>query len=97
MNAVIWIRQGKHRLALANISGAMMIQATIPTALGLFFTPWRFDAALALAAGITASAVIGLYVLLRRNALTAQRLALFAVFYALFALGIVYLWRVGGL
>jgi cation:H+ antiporter len=97
MNAIIWIRQGKHRLALANISGAMMIQATIPTALGLFFTPWRFDAALALAAGITASAVIGLYVLLRRNALTAQRLALFAVFYALFALGIVYLWRVGGL
>src|SRR5258708_27870025 len=36
MNAIIWIRQGKHRLALANISGAMMIQATIPTALGLF-------------------------------------------------------------
>jgi cation:H+ antiporter len=38
MNAVIWVRQGKYRLALANISGAMMIQATIPTALGLFFT-----------------------------------------------------------
>jgi cation:H+ antiporter len=39
MNAVIWVRQGKERLALANISGAMMIQATIPTAFGLFFTP----------------------------------------------------------
>jgi cation:H+ antiporter len=25
MNAVIWVRQGKERLALANISGAMMI------------------------------------------------------------------------
>ncbi len=97
MNAVIWIRQGKHRLALANISGAMMIQATIPTALGLFFTPWRFDGALALAAAITASAMIGLYLLLRRNALSAPRLTLFAGFYALFALGIVYLWRVGRL
>jgi len=97
MNAIIWIRQGKHRLALANISGAMMIQATIPTALGLFFTPWRFDPALALAAAITATAMIGLYVLLRRNALSARRLALFAAFYGLFALGIGYLWRIGKL
>src|SRR5580692_2458930 len=32
MNALIWVRQGKERLALANISGAMMIQATVPTA-----------------------------------------------------------------
>jgi len=95
MNAIIWIRQGKHRLALANISGAMMIQATIPTALGLFFTPWLFDDALALAAAITAVAVIGLFVLLRRNALTAVRLAAFAGFYVLFALGVVLLRRHG--
>eukprot|EP01039_Chlorochromonas_danica_P013524 gene13524-15673_t len=32
MNAIIWVRQGKLKLALANISGAMMIQATVPTA-----------------------------------------------------------------
>ena len=38
MNAIIWLRQGKENLALANISGAMMIQATIPSALGIFFT-----------------------------------------------------------
>lgn len=96
MNAIIWIRQGKHRLALANISGAMLIQATIPTALGLFFTPWLFDGALALAAGITAFAIMGLMILLRRNALTPIRLALFATFYLIFALGVVILWR-GGL
>ena len=35
MNAIIWVRQGKAELALANISGAMMIQATVPTAIGL--------------------------------------------------------------
>lgn len=97
MNAIIWIRQGKHRLALANISGAMMIQATIPTALGLFFTPWLFDAALALAAAVTTVAVIGLFTLLRRSALTARRLALFALFYLLFAAGIVFLWHSGRL
>jgi cation:H+ antiporter len=91
MNAIIWIRQGKHRLALANISGSMMIQATVPTALGLFFTPWLFDRALALAAGITAFAVLGLAILLRRNALTPFRLALFVIFYFIFALGVVIL------
>jgi cation:H+ antiporter len=93
MNAIIWIRQGKHRLALANISGAMMIQATVPTALGLFFTPWLFDHALALAAAITCLAVIGLLLLLKRNALTPLRLSLFAGFYLVFALGILILWR----
>jgi cation:H+ antiporter len=93
MNAIIWIRQGKHRLALANISGAMLIQATIPTALGLFFTPWLFDDALTLAAATTVLAVIGLLLLLRRNALTAVRLSWFGVFYAIFAAGIFVLWR----
>jgi cation:H+ antiporter len=97
MNAIIWIRQGKHRLALANISGAMMIQATIPTALGLFFTPWLFDSALALAAMVTTAAVLGLMVFLRRNRLTPIRLALFAIFYLIFAIGIVILRHAGRL
>lgn len=88
MNAVIWIRQGKHRLALSNISGSMMIQATVPTALGLFFTPWLFDGALAVAALVTAAAVAGLLILLRCNALTPVRLALFALGYVAFAVGI---------
>ena len=88
MNAVIWIKQGKYRLALSNISGSMMIQATVPTALGLFFTPWLFDGALTIAAAVTAVVVAGLLVLLRSNALTPPRLALFAVGYAAFALGV---------
>jgi cation:H+ antiporter len=88
MNAIIWIRQGKHRLALSNISGSMMIQATIPTSLGLFFTPWLFDSALTIAGVVTAVAVAGLLLLLRSNALTPIRLAFFAMGYALFGLGI---------
>lgn len=39
MNVLIWVRQGKNRLALANISGAMMIRGTIPKAFRLLFTP----------------------------------------------------------
>jgi hypothetical protein len=50
-----------------------------------------FDSALALAAGITAFAVLGLMMLLRRNALTPIRLALFAIFYLIFALGVMVL------
>ncbi len=88
MNAMIWIRQGKHRLALSNISGSMMIQATVPTALGLFFTPWLFDGALTVAAVVTAIAVAGLLILLKRNALTPVRLALFALGYVAFVIGI---------
>jgi cation:H+ antiporter len=97
MNAIIWIKQGKYRLALSNISGSMMIQATVPTALGLLFTPWLFDSALALAAAITALAIAGLLLLLWRNALTPFRLALFALLYVVFGVGIAFLWRSGQL
>ena len=86
MNAVIWVRQGKEKLALANISGAMMIQATVPSAFGLFFTPWLFDRALVLAAVITTISVVGLFLLLRRSALTPRKLVAFGSLYAVFAL-----------
>lgn len=85
MNAVIWVRQGKERLALANISGSMMIQATVPSALGLFFTPWLFDKALALAAGATILAICYLVLLLRRGKLSAAKLSLAALAYVVFA------------
>lgn len=61
MNAILWVRQGKTRLALANISGAMMIQATIPAALGIFFTGWSFDYSLRISALITIAAVLFLW------------------------------------
>src|SRR5262249_13529838 len=35
LNASIWVRQGKTHLALANLSGAMMIQATVPSGIGI--------------------------------------------------------------
>jgi len=84
MNALIWVRQGKERLALANISGAMMIQATIPSALGLFFTPWRFDLPLLASGVITAVAIVYLLVMFRRGAVTARSLIAVAPLYALF-------------
>ena len=85
LNAVIWVRQGKHRLALANISGAMMIQATVPTAFGLFFTPWLLDRSLILAGVVTALAIGALLFAFRRGRISPAFLSLMALFYAAFA------------
>lgn len=84
MNALIWVRQGKERMALANISGAMMIQATAPTAFGLFFTPWLLDGSLFVAAGVTAVAVAFLLFAFRRGLVTGGKLSQVGWLYALF-------------
>lgn len=89
MNAIIWVRQGKTSLALANISGAMMIQATVPSGLGLLFTPWHFDRPLLLSGVITIIGILYLLWLLRTKKFTSVRLALSAGFYGIFALGLV--------
>lgn len=88
LNAVIWVRQGKVALALGNISGSMMIQATIPSALGIFFTPWMLSVPLVWAAAVTMISVATLFVLLRYRMLSPARLALLGLFYGLFAAGL---------
>jgi cation:H+ antiporter len=89
LNAVIWVRQGKTQLALANISGAMMIQATVPSGLGLLFTDWRFDHALLWSGAVTMIAIGYLLITLRAHKLTPARLAISALFYVVFAIGLV--------
>ena len=84
LNAIIWVRQGKTKLALANISGAMMIQATVPSGLGLLFTSWRFDTALLLS-GLTTMAAIVYLLWTLRSTITRARLAWAIAFYAAFA------------
>jgi cation:H+ antiporter len=85
VNALIWVRQGKERLALANISGAMMIQATIPSSLALFATPWLFDAPLIAAGIITMVAVIALWMMFYRGAVNARWLVPIGLLYGVFA------------
>jgi cation:H+ antiporter len=85
LNAVIWIRQGKVRLALANISGAMMIQATVPTAFGLFATPWVLDQALVLAGAVTLLSVSILFFAFWRGWITRTYLAAMSLAYVAFA------------
>jgi cation:H+ antiporter len=89
MNAIIWVRQGKTQLALANISGAMMIQATVPSGLGLLFTDWRLDHALLWSGAVTMAAITYLLVTMRANKLTPTRLAMAALLYLIFAAGLI--------
>jgi cation:H+ antiporter len=89
LNAIIWVRAGKTQLALANISGAMMIQATVASGIGILLTPWRFDTPLMLAAVTTVMSVAYLLWLLSRGKFTPARLSLAAGFYALFAAALV--------
>jgi cation:H+ antiporter len=84
MNALIWVRQGKERLALANISGAMMIQATVPTAFGLFFTSWIFSRELIVSGVITMLAVAVLLALFSKPTVNARWLMPLAGLYAVF-------------
>ena len=85
LNAVIWVRQGKPELALANVSGSMMIQATIPSALGIGFTPWHFSPTITLAGLVTLASIVLMIVLGRIRRLTSGTLlfgfGLYAVFF----------------
>lgn len=84
LNAVIWVRQGKTRLALFNISGAMMIQATVPSAFGIIFTPWIFERTLIAAGAITAAGVAVLWIMFKTKRATPALLAAMALLYGLF-------------
>jgi len=88
LNAIIWVRAGKTQLALTDISGAMMIRATVPSGIGLLFTPWKFDSALILAGVVTAAAVSYLRWILRAGKLAPVNLAVAARFYAAFGIGL---------
>ena len=59
-NSVVWIRQGKDHLAVANITGAMVFQACVPVTIGLAFSPWHLTPAelLAGAVGLVSSAIL---------------------------------------
>jgi cation:H+ antiporter len=82
------LRQGKSDLAVANISGAMMIQATVPSALGMIFTPWLLDRSLIWAAVVTMVSIAGLYLFLVNNHLSARKLTSFGLLYLVFAAGL---------
>ena len=91
-NSVVWIRQGKDHLALANITGAMVFQSCIPVALGLAFSPWHLTSPELLAGSIALASAAILYLNVRDSKLGTPALMIGAAAYAIFLIG---LWRLG--
>lgn len=87
-NAIVWIRQSKDNLALANITGAMVFQSCIPLALGLAFTPWRLSDPELLAGAITVGSAALLWVNLHDGELGTPTLMVGGIAYAAFIAGL---------
>lgn len=85
-NSVVWIGRQKDNLALANITGAMVFQSCIPTAVGLAFTPWVLDAHAMLSVAICFASSIVMWLFAFRWGLqkTATVFVVGAIFYVLF-------------
>ncbi len=90
-NSVVWIRQSKDHLALANITGAMVFQSCIPVALGLAFSPWHLTNPELLAGSIALVSVVILYINLRDSELGTPTLMFGGAAYAIFLIGLGYL------
>lgn len=89
-NSVVWIRQRKDHLALANITGAMVFQSCIPVAIGLAFSSWHLTHAELLGAGVALASSVVLYVNLRDAELGTPTLMLGGVAYAIFIAGLIF-------
>ncbi len=91
-NSIIWVRQGKDTLALGNITGAMVFQATIPTVVALVFasSAWQIAEgsytafASAAIAFLAAGAVF--IPLARRGTLRGRHLLVGGAFYLVYLL-----------
>ena len=87
-NSVVWIRQSKDHLALANITGAMVFQSCVPTALGLAFSPWHLSPAELLACAIGIGSAILLYINVRDDEIGTPTLMIGGGGYVVFIVGV---------
>jgi len=87
-NSVVWIRQRKDNLALANITGAMVFQSCIPVALGVAFTPWVLTPPELLGGTIGLVSAMLLYLNVRDSRLGTPTLMIGGVGYAGFIVGL---------
>ena len=99
-NSLLWVRQGKDTLAMGNITGAMVFQSCVPTAIGVILAAdaWTITSGSLLSfasAGIAflSTAVIFLP-MVRRGSLSGRHLLIGGLFYVLYV--VLVLARLGG-
>jgi cation:H+ antiporter len=86
-NSVVWIRSGKDNLAMGNITGAMVFQSCIPTAIGLVGTPWILESSGFLSVGLCLASSLIIYVTAwKRPTLLPKAMMLSGVFYLTFVI-----------
>ncbi len=84
-NSVIWIGRGKDTLAIGNITGAMVFQGSVITAIGILMTEWRLDATALATVALTLASVGLCYCQIRlKKHLTPGTLLAGGSFYFLF-------------
>ena len=84
-NSVIWIGKGKDTLAIGNITGAMVFQGSVITAIGIMMTEWRLNTAALLTVALTFASVGMAYMQIRwKKHLTPGTLLAGGIFYAAF-------------
>jgi cation:H+ antiporter len=84
-NSVIWIRKGKDTLAIGNITGAMVFQGSVITAIGILMTEWQLDTAALITVALTFASVGLAYCQIRlRKHLTPGTLLAGGSFYFFF-------------
>ncbi|MES2208782.1 MAG: sodium:calcium antiporter [Chloroflexota bacterium] len=86
-NSIIWVRQGKDTLAMGNITGAMVFQASLPTVVALVLIPqaWVIGPGSYVAfasAGIAFLSSAAIFIpMIRRERLTGKGLLVGGLFY----------------
>ena len=84
-NSVIWINKGKDTLAIGNITGAMVFQSSVITAIGIMMTPWQLNHAAFVTVFLTYASVGLAYAQIRlKKELTPKTLLAGGFFYASF-------------
>lgn len=84
-NSVIWINKGKDTLAVGNITGAMIFQGSVITAIGITMTEWKLDFTALVTVALTFTSVGIAYLQIRiKNHLTSGVLLLGGLSYLLF-------------
>ena len=94
-NSLIWVRQGKDTLAMGNITGAMVFQSCIPTAIGVVLAAdaWTLSSGSLLSfasAGIAFLSTAAIFVpMVRRGSLSGRHLLIGGLFYVLYVVLVV--------
>ncbi|GAC1466561.1 MAG: sodium:calcium antiporter [Desulfuromonadaceae bacterium] len=84
-NSVIWIGKGKDTLAIGNITGAMVFQGSMITAIGIMMTDWQLNSAAYITVALTFVSVGIAYLQIRwKKHLTPGTLLVGGFFYFVF-------------